>query len=107
MARRNTRTVEHSVDDIVAEFRELASSIDELLAASGSEGSDVLADLKSRAAERLRQAKATIGNVERSAVQAAKDVATKSDDYVHDNPWSSIAIGTGVGLVLGLLIGRR
>jgi ElaB/YqjD/DUF883 family membrane-anchored ribosome-binding protein len=107
MARRNTRAVEHSVDDIVTEFRELAASIDELLAASGSEGSDVLAELKSKAADRLRQAKATIGNVERSAVQTARDVATKSDDYVHDNPWSSIAIGTGIGLVIGLLIGRR
>jgi ElaB/YqjD/DUF883 family membrane-anchored ribosome-binding protein len=105
MARR--QTADHSIDDIVSEFRDLAASIDELLSATGNESSDALAQLKSRAADRLKQAKATFNRVERTAVQTAKDVATKSDDYVHDNPWTSIALGTGVGLLVGLLIGRR
>jgi ElaB/YqjD/DUF883 family membrane-anchored ribosome-binding protein len=105
MARR--QTADHSIEDIVSEFRDLAASIDELLAATGTEGSDALAQLKSRASDRLKQAKATFNRVERTAVQTAKDVATKSDDYVHDNPWTSIAIGTGIGLLVGLLIGRR
>jgi ElaB/YqjD/DUF883 family membrane-anchored ribosome-binding protein len=26
---------------------------------------------------------------------------------VHDHPWKAIAVGAGVGLVIGLLIGRR
>ncbi len=107
MARRNAPSIDHSVEDIVSEFRELAASIDELLSASGNEGSDAMAQLKSKTADRLKQAKAAIGNAERSAIQTAKTVASKSDDYVHDNPWTSIAIGAGVGLILGLLIGRR
>jgi ElaB/YqjD/DUF883 family membrane-anchored ribosome-binding protein len=106
MARRTTAT-EHSIDDIVSEFRDLAASLDELLEASGVDGSDAIAELKAKAADRVKQAKAAITKIERNAVQAAKDVATKSDDYVHDNPWTSIAVGAGVGLVLGLLIGRR
>lgn len=107
MARRSSPTIDHSVDDIVSEFRDLAASLDELLAASGAEGNDALAELKAKAADRLKQAKAAIGKVERGAVQTAKEVASKSDDYVHDNPWTSIAVGAGVGLILGLLIGRR
>jgi ElaB/YqjD/DUF883 family membrane-anchored ribosome-binding protein len=107
MARRTSPLSDHSVDDIVSEFRDLAASLDELLAASGVEGSDAIAELKAKAADRVKQAKAAITKIERNAVQAAKDVATKSDDYVHDNPWTSIAVGAGVGLILGLLIGRR
>ncbi|MCZ7654646.1 MAG: hypothetical protein M5R42_10755 [Rhodocyclaceae bacterium] len=34
-------------------------------------------------------------------------VARATDDYVHDNPWRSIGIAAGIGLVIGLLIGRR
>ena len=107
MARRHAPTVDQSVDDIISEFRDLAASLDELLSASTSEGSEALSELKTKAADRLKQAKAAITKVERNAVQAAKDVAVKSDDYVHENPWTSIAVGAGVGLILGLLIGRR
>jgi ElaB/YqjD/DUF883 family membrane-anchored ribosome-binding protein len=99
--------VDQSIDDIMSEFRELAASLDDLLTASAGEGGEAVSELKAKAADRLKQAKAAITKVERNAVQAAKDVAVKSDDYVHENPWTSIAVGAGVGLILGLLIGRR
>lgn len=107
MARRHAQTVDQSIDDIIAEFRDLASALDDLLATSAGEGSDALNELKAKASERLKQTKATLTKVERDAVQAAKDVASKSDHYVHENPWTSIAVGAGIGLILGLLIGRR
>ena len=107
MAKRHAPTVDQSIDDIVGEFRDLAASLDDLLSASATEGSDAMADIKAKAADRLKQAKAALTKVERNAIQTAKDVAGKSDEYVHDNPWTSIAVGAGVGLVLGLLIGRK
>jgi ElaB/YqjD/DUF883 family membrane-anchored ribosome-binding protein len=30
-----------------------------------------------------------------------------SDDYVHENPWTAIGIGAGIGFLLGVLIGRK
>ena len=36
-----------------------------------------------------------------------KQAATVADDFVHDHPWKSMGIAAGVGLILGLLIGRR
>jgi ElaB/YqjD/DUF883 family membrane-anchored ribosome-binding protein len=45
------------------------------------------------------------------AVERSKVAARQADDYVHEHPWESIAIGAGVaavvGIVLGLLISRR
>jgi ElaB/YqjD/DUF883 family membrane-anchored ribosome-binding protein len=103
MAKRQTAQMNQSVEEIVSEFHDLAASIDELLASANDSKDEVLMDLKAKAADRLKQARAALGRVERTA----KEVATKSDDYVHDNPWTSIAVGAGVGLVIGLLIGRR
>jgi ElaB/YqjD/DUF883 family membrane-anchored ribosome-binding protein len=30
-----------------------------------------------------------------------------ADDFVHEKPWVSIGVAAGVGLIIGLLIGRR
>jgi ElaB/YqjD/DUF883 family membrane-anchored ribosome-binding protein len=30
-----------------------------------------------------------------------------TDQYVHNNPWKAVGIAGGVGLLLGMLIGRR
>ena len=37
----------------------------------------------------------------------AKAAAKATDGYVHENPWKSVGIAAGVGLLLGMLIGRR
>jgi ElaB/YqjD/DUF883 family membrane-anchored ribosome-binding protein len=36
-----------------------------------------------------------------------KAAAKVTDAYVHENPWKAIGVAAGVGLVIGLLIGRR
>jgi len=30
-----------------------------------------------------------------------------TDEYVHEHPWRSVGVAAGVGLIIGLLIGRR
>ncbi|MDY0881411.1 YqjD family protein [Dongia soli] len=88
------------------EFRSLAASFDELLA-SGGAGTEKLAQLRDQAAEKLKQAREVFGNFERGTLQRAKDVASKSDEYVHTNPWTAVGLGVGVGFLLGLLVSRR
>ncbi|HET7776216.1 MAG TPA: hypothetical protein VFK74_07610 [Azospira sp.] len=36
-----------------------------------------------------------------------KAAARATDDFVHDNPWKAVGIAAGVGLLLGVIIGRR
>ena len=40
-------------------------------------------------------------------IDTTKQAARVADDYVHDKPWQAIGIAAGVGLIIGLLIGRR
>jgi ElaB/YqjD/DUF883 family membrane-anchored ribosome-binding protein len=42
-----------------------------------------------------------------SLVEKSKAAAKVTDEYVHDNPWKAIGVSAGIGLVIGLLIGRR
>ena len=40
-------------------------------------------------------------------VEKARIAARATDDYVRKNPWRAVGAAAGVGLVVGLLIGRR
>ena len=38
--------------------------------------------------------------------ETAKNVSHTTDEYVHDNPWTSVAIVAAVGVLIGFLIGN-
>jgi len=39
-------------------------------------------------------------------VTKGKMAAHATDDFVHEQPWASVGIAAGVGLLIGLLINR-
>ena len=57
--------------------------------------------------ERLAQLEAAATQKARLAAEKAEAAAKVADDYVHVHPWTAIGISASVGLVLGVLIGRR
>jgi len=38
---------------------------------------------------------------------SAKAATKATDAYVHENPWRAMGFAASVGIVIGLLIGRR
>jgi ElaB/YqjD/DUF883 family membrane-anchored ribosome-binding protein len=42
-----------------------------------------------------------------TTVARAKAAGHAADDYVHDHPWKAIGAAAGIGMIIGLLIGRR
>lgn len=106
MAKRAANT-ERALDDLVDEFRNLVEAMDNVFSAAAGDSSANLAELKTQAEATLKKAKARIGDIEKTAVAKARKVAADSDDYVHENPWTAIGVGAAVGLLLGLLIGRK
>ena len=106
MAKRVSKT-EPTFDNFVEEFRALVESMEGVLSAAAGESGEKLTELKGKAEASLRKAKAKLGDMERSAVAKVRKVASESDDYVHENPWTAIGIGAGIGFLLGVLIGRK
>ena len=43
---------------------------------------------------------------QQQAVEKAKNVSVATDEYVHDNPWQTIAIAAVVGCIIGFLLRR-
>jgi ElaB/YqjD/DUF883 family membrane-anchored ribosome-binding protein len=98
---------ERAYDDLMDEFSNLVEAMEDVLTAAKEDSSEKFSEIKSEAEASLRKAKARLGAVERNAMARARKIAADSDEYVHENPWTAIGIGAGIGLLLGLLIGRK
>jgi ElaB/YqjD/DUF883 family membrane-anchored ribosome-binding protein len=107
MAKR-AAVAEPTFDALADEFRALIGSIEDAFAAvaAGSSG-EKLTELNGQAEANLIKAKARLGEMERRAAKKARTIAADSDDYLHESPWTAIGIAATLGLLLGLLIGRK
>ena len=55
----------------------------------------------------LSSARAKLADASRPAVDKARRTAAAADDYVHDNPWTVIAVAVAAGALIGFLTARR
>lgn len=94
-------------DKLMSDLRVVISDAEEMLRMTADEVGEGAADLRSRVQARMNQAKADLIHLQEAAVAKAKAAGHATDEFVHENPWKSIGIAAGVGLVVGLLIGRR
>ncbi len=92
---------------LVADFKVVVADAEELLRATAGQAGDKLGDLRAKLQDHLNNAKNSLADAQAAVVEKTKAVASATDDYVHDYPWRSIGIAASIGLVIGLLIGRR
>ena len=94
-------------DKLIQDFRIVATDFEELLKATANQAGEKIAAVRERAQESLHQAKVKLAEAEDVIVLKAKQTARVTDEYVHEHPRRAVGIAAGVGLVIGLLIGRR
>lgn len=94
-------------DKLMADLRLVVSDAEELLRSTAGQAGDGAAELRDRVQASLARARAGLADAQDAAITRAKAAGRAADDYVHDNPWRSIGIAAGFGLLVGLLIGRR
>ncbi len=94
-------------DKLMSDLKVVVADAEELLKLTASDLSEGSAGLRARLQERLTQSKHSLLELQSVATDKAKAAGHAADDYVHQHPWKSVAIGAGVGLIVGLLIGRR
>ena len=94
-------------DTLMADLRVVAADAEALLKLTANDVSESTAGLRVRLQDRLAQTKDSMFKLQEAATEKAKAAGHAADDYVHDNPWRSVAMGAGLGLIVGLLIGRR
>ena len=94
-------------DKIVTDLKHVIHDAEELLRLSAGEVGAEATELRERLRLRLLHARDSLHRLQESAIERAKAVGHQADDYVHDHPWQSIGVAAAVGLVIGVLVGRR
>jgi ElaB/YqjD/DUF883 family membrane-anchored ribosome-binding protein len=94
-------------EKLVSDMRAVMSDAEELLSLGAGDVSESARGLKERLRSNLGRAKDSLVDMQAVAGEKVKAAGYAADEYVHENPWRSVAVGAGVGLVVGLLIGRR
>jgi len=94
-------------DKLVADLRVVINDAEELLKITAGQAGERAAAVRDRLQKTIEQAKGKLVEAENKALDQTKAAARATDAYVHENPWRSVGIAAGVGLLFGLLLGRR
>jgi len=94
-------------DKLMGDLKVVIADAEDLLRITADQAGEGAADLRSRVQARMNQAKVELLHLQEAAVAKVKAAGHATDEFVHENPWKSIGIAAGVGLVVGLLVGRR
>lgn len=94
-------------EKLVADLQRVIADAEELMQATANQTEGKVVELREKINENLRNARHKLADVEYSVREKTREVARATDDYVHEHPWRAIGTAAGVGLVIGLLIGRR
>ena len=92
-----------NIQDISNDMGQLAEDAQALMAATADVAGEKVGEARKRLAAALERGREICGRVREKAVEGAK----VADEAVHEHPYQAIAIGVGVGAVLGYLIARR
>jgi ElaB/YqjD/DUF883 family membrane-anchored ribosome-binding protein len=94
-------------DKLVADLKAVIADAEDMLKISAGQAGEEAVRLRERLQVRLSGAKERLADLQHAAVEKAKEAGHVADDFVHEKPWLSIGVAAGVGLIVGLLIGRR
>ena len=90
------------------ELREVVSSTEALLAALGNESGGAIDELRARLTVTIADLKKELGNSfiasAREKFYQARDTVVSVDEFVHQRPWSAVALGAGVGVLIGMIL---
>lgn len=96
-------TNEANMEKLLADLKVLSRDAEAVLHATAGQAGDKMGELRSRLSTALESAKTTCHRIEEKAVAGAK----VADKTIREHPYESIGVAFGVGLLIGILAGRR
>jgi len=98
---------EMTKDKLLNDLRLVINDAEELLRMTADQAGEGVSEVRGRVQGRLQQTKAELAQLQEAAIAKAKAAGHATDEFVHENPWKSTGVAAALGLLIGLLIGRR
>jgi ElaB/YqjD/DUF883 family membrane-anchored ribosome-binding protein len=91
-------------EDLYEQLQAVIRETEGLLKATASYAGGKFDATRERAGETLRSAKGRLSDMQDEVSDRAGDYVKYGRKYVRSNPWQSVGIAAGVGLLLGALV---
>jgi len=92
---------------LVSDMKSAIADAEDMLHATADQAGEKVASMRARIQARLKVARVRLTDAEGLLVTKTRAAARATDAYVHESPWTSVGIAAGVGLLIGLILGRR
>jgi ElaB/YqjD/DUF883 family membrane-anchored ribosome-binding protein len=100
--------MEHVTSEkLMQDMRVVVADAEDLLKATAGQTGERIEKIRARAEESLRTARNRMQITGKAVQESATEAVRTVDDQVQKNPWTAVGIAAGVGLVLGIILGRR
>lgn len=98
---------EVNTDQLMSDIKTVMQDAEALLKATSAQTGERIQEVRARAEQSLQKARVRLQEVEQETMKRAQEVADATEEYVRGNPWQSVGIAAGVGLLVGLMLSRR
>ena len=102
-----TEAKDASREKLVTDLKTVVTDAEGYLHASAGQAGEIYAAARGKLEQSLAATKAQVASAQRALGEKTRAAAGATDAYVRERPWESIALGASMGLLVGLLIGRR
>ena len=96
-----------TMQTLKADLATVMRDAEALMKASAEQGGAKAEEARARIRESLQGAKARLLEAERIAVRHGEEAVAATEARIKDNPWQSVGIAAGIGLIIGVLLARR
>lgn len=88
---------------LASDLKLVMRDAEELLKATAGQAGEKVKEVRSRLTTALESAKETCERLQDKTAEAAK----ATDQVIREHPYETIGVSFGVGLLIGVLVGRR
>ncbi len=96
-----------NASDASSDMKALVRDAQSMLTAAAALTGDKAEELRSRGMELLDRALGRASHYQGQAMEKGRELAQEADVYVKDNPYRTLAVAAGIGVLLGVLLSRK
>ena len=96
-----------ATEKLVTDVGVLVADTKDLVKATAVETGDKIVEMRGKVEQSIANLRPRLAQAEAVLREKTTVAVNATDNYVHTRPWPAIGMAAGVGLLIGLLIGRH
>ena len=99
--------MERASDKLMQDLRAVMVDAEELLKATAGQTGERIEKVRARAEQSVNKARQRMQAAGQELQAAAESAAREVNHRVAENPWTAVGVAAAVGLVVGVMLGRK